>query len=265
MNDPVRRAVITAVMVQPDDGRMTPAMTSQQQTINFRGIRAQLEQEWNRLTTNPASIEQLARWDVAETRFIDFNELLRATGFGCVEVPGSEMVLRNLVALAASDHLAARVVLQRVLPGLVAAVRFRNRQMSPEVALSELVAAAWIVITTYDSRRNPGSIAAAIIDSSVYRAFKIERNRMSTESLETIERGLTHQESDALIELNELRDVLFEAERLGMSKDDIQLVFSVATGTSTEVLAKQIGITSRAVRYRCQRLFQELAAIAQTV
>ena len=98
-------------MVQPDDGRMTTAITPQQQTINFRGIRAQLEQEWHRLTTDPTSIEQLSGWSVAESRFTDFNDLLRATGFGCVDVPGSEMLLRNLVSLAASDHLAARVVL----------------------------------------------------------------------------------------------------------------------------------------------------------
>ena len=255
--------MITAVMVRSDDDHMATATTSQRHTINFRGIRAQLEQEWNRLTADPASLQQLSRWDITEARFTDFDELLRATGFGYVQAPGSETLLRSLVALAATDHLAARVVLQRVLPGLVAAVRYRNRQMSPETALSDLIAAAWLVIATYDSRRNPSSVAAAIIDSAVYRAFKVERSRKVSEPLEHVERVLAQCESNAVAELNELREVLCEAERLGMSKDDIRLVFSIATGTSTETLAKEFGITSRAVRYRSQRLVENLAAIAR--
>ena len=260
----MKPSVITAVMVPSDDDPMKTTTTAPNKNLNLRGIRAQLEQEWNHIVSDPNALKELTKWSFDGGCFNEFNELLRATGFGCVEVAGSESLLRQLVALAGHDRLAARVVLQRVLPGLVAAVRLRNRQMTPEVALSELIAAAWIVITTYDDRRNPGSVAAAIIDSSVYRAFKIERNQRSSEPLENVERVLAHSDSDAFTELAELREVLSEAERLGMSKDDIRLVFSVATGTSTETLAKEIGITSRAVRYRCQRLFNELAVIAQT-
>jgi len=260
----VRLLVITAVMAPSDDEPMKPRATSQKETLNLRGVRAQLEREWNQLIVNPRALKELRNWNFDGQCFDEFDKLLRATGFGCVDVAGSESLLRQLVSLAGRDHLAARVVLQRVLPGLVAAVRFRNRQMTSEIALSELIAAAWIVITTYDGRRNPGSVAAAIIDSSVYRAFKVERNRRTTEPLDNVERVLAHSDSDALNELSELREVLSEAERLGMSKDDLRLVFSVATGTSTETLAKEIGITSRAVRYRCQRLFKELAVIAQT-
>lgn len=260
----VRPSVITSVMVHADDGRMKTTTTSLKEPLKLRGIRAQLEREWDHLATDPNSLEELRNWRFDGQRFDNFNQLLRATGFGCVNVEGSELLLRQLVSLARNGGLAARVVLQRILPGLVAAVRFRNRQMTPEMALSELVASAWIVITTYDERRNPGSVAAAIIDSSVYRAFKVERNRASTEPLEHVERILAQCDSDAFTELAELREVLSEAERLGMSKEDLRLVFSVATGTSTETLAKEIGITSRAVRYRCQRLFKELAVIAQT-
>lgn len=260
----VRLSVITPVMGSSDDEPMKTTAISTKESLNLRGVRAQLEREWNHLVVDPKALKDLRNWSFDGQCFDEFDALLRATGFGCVDVDGSESLLRQLVSLAGRDGLAARVVLQRVLPGLVAAVRFRNRQMTPEMALSELIAAAWIVITTYDERRNPGSVAAAIIDSSVYRAFKIERNRQATEPLENIERGLAHSDSDAFAELAELREVLSEAERLGMSKDDLRLVFSVATGTSTETLAKEIGITSRAVRYRCQRLFKELAVIAQT-
>lgn len=263
MNISVKFTVNAAVMGPSDDGPMNSTISSPPTPQNLRGIRAQLEREWNRLIVDPTAIAKLESWTLNGRRFDSFSNLLHDTGYGCHDVKGSEALLRELVALAASERLAARCVLQRVLPGLVAAVRYRNRQMSPETALSDLIAAAWLVIATYDSRRNPSSVAAAIIDSAVYRAFKVERSRKATEPLEHVERVLAQCESNAVAELNELREVLCEAERLGMSKDDIRLVFSIATGTSTETLAKEFGITSRAVRYRSQRLVENLAAIAQ--
>ncbi|MGB0148980.1 MAG: hypothetical protein ACPF97_08870, partial [Ilumatobacteraceae bacterium] len=169
---------------------MNSTISSPPTPQNLRGIRAQLEREWNRLIVDPTAIAKLESWTLNGRRFDSFSDLLHDTGYGCHDVKGSEALLRELVALAASERLAARCVLQRVLPGLVAAVRYRNRQMSPETALSDLIAAAWLVIATYDSRRNPSSVAAAIIDSAVYRAFKVERSRKATEPLEHVERVL---------------------------------------------------------------------------
>ena len=88
-------------------------------------------------------------------------------------------MLRRLVIRAADDELAARIVLQRVLPGLLALVRRRQSRFGDDM-LEHLVAAAWIAIRTFAPNRRPACMAAALIGEADHACFCRPGRRRST-------------------------------------------------------------------------------------
>ena len=94
----------------------------------------QLDREWARLRRRATAIRTVRGWD-GDTTFrdavqtvSDLDELVAATQ-PRVGPPGSgDAILRRLVELAAADELAGRIVLQRLLPGLISQSR---RWMQP--------------------------------------------------------------------------------------------------------------------------------------
>ena len=101
--------------------------------------------EWRALPApDPTSWTRARSWGVTDVAFADLDGLLRLAGFGAASTAAGNEVLRRLARLGRHDELAARVVLQRVLPGLLATVARRRR--SPDGAFEELVGAAWVTI-----------------------------------------------------------------------------------------------------------------------
>lgn len=88
------------------------------------------------------------------------NDNLREV-FACRRDPvRSQPVLKALATLAADDDIAARTLLQMMLPGLITlAARVGN---DDEAAIDEIISLAWERIRTYPCQRN-GSVAANII------------------------------------------------------------------------------------------------------
>jgi len=176
----------------------------------------------------------------------------------------AEGVLRRLVERAQSDELAARVVVQRIVPGLISATRHRPSDMSADDALQELVAAAWIAVRSYDPKRSPSCISAALINDAVYRVFKSDRRRREKRPEVLVDpqdwRSLTATDDQVL---DRVREVLIEARVHGIDPVNLEALRRVLLTGSTERVAEAMGISPRAVRYRCSRVSSELAAIAQ--
>ena len=89
----------------------------------------------------------------------DLEQIIDATGTAgaarSAAVRGSEAALLQLVVLAQHDQLAGRIVIQRLLPGLIRhAARYRSRRDDIDPA-EIVVAAAWIAIRRYDTDRAP--------------------------------------------------------------------------------------------------------------
>src|SRR5262245_29022088 len=83
-------------------------------------VARRLNDEWRRLATSPAFRVHLRQWPVMLARYDDGNQLLAATGRdGGLPTAEADQLLAVLIALAHHDELAARVVLQRVIPGLI--------------------------------------------------------------------------------------------------------------------------------------------------
>ncbi len=122
-------------------------------------------------------LDRVRSWDVTATPFRSLDELLRLAGFKVAHSAATDEVLRRLVVVAAVEPLAARIVLQRLLPGLLAIVR-REQQRDRDVDAFDLLAAeAWLAIVTYRADLRPTDVAAKLLNDARHRAFTTPRRK----------------------------------------------------------------------------------------
>ncbi len=86
-------------------------------------------------------------------------------------------MLRRLVVLAATEPLAARIVLQRLLPGLLAIVRREQQRDRAVDAFDQLAAEAWLAIVSYRADLRPTDVAAKLLNDARHRAFTTPRRK----------------------------------------------------------------------------------------
>lgn len=194
----------------------------------------------------------------------DLNTLLAAAGAGGT-AGGAEAddVLGRLVRRAPGDTVAARTVLQRVLPGLIAAARRRAGAEKIVVGslLDELVATAWTVIVTYPVERRPAKFAVNIVRDSEYLAFvRARRLRHVIEELSgdaltggrAPSCGADGRREDEAPNASETVDVMLaRAEAYGLGGDDLRLLRALyLDGRAVDEVADEHAIGARALRYR---------------
>ncbi len=131
-----------------------------------------LDRQWPDVATSPEARRALIRWAndhevLAGMR--DLRDVLESRRDPRV----AREVLSILAGLAPTDELAARTLLQVLLPGFVRLVGTLG-QDDPE-AQDELVALAWERIRTYPSTR-PGSVAANVILDVRKQYVKLRRD-----------------------------------------------------------------------------------------
>jgi hypothetical protein len=204
--------------------------------------------EWSQLRHRPDALRRAAGWHLVEAPLRDLDQVLDALGHDRAAGPDHEIAMRQLVDRACTDQLAARVVLQRILPGLLALVR-RCGWMS-EQPLDDLVGAAWISITAFDPARAPRCLAAALIDDARHRAFRAPRRRASAGEVpvevdpERVPATVRLHPSDELAELFAL------ATGAGVPGDDIDLLRRLLAARQVADVAAELGVTTRTVRNR---------------
>ena len=218
--------------------------------------------EWTRLRTRPDALRRATRWGLTDDPVGDLDQVLAAVGFETPGTPDAEQRLRQLVVLASADELAARVVVQRLLPGLLAVVRRRRRSGHGSTAFDELLATVWISIRTYNPNRNPSCLAAALISDADYRAFRsAKRRRSSTERPIEIDDS-THVAEHRPCASDELDELLTEALEAGVSRDDIDLLRQLVDAPRAIDLADQLQVTPRTIRNRRDRITDRLREVA---
>jgi DNA-directed RNA polymerase specialized sigma24 family protein len=251
-------------MNRPSSDRDHPQPRQRPGAEGRRGFARSLTAEWERTARRHAAIRRARSWAVVTTHFEDLHGLLALAGYERRDDPAAEGVLRRLVEQARSDELAARVVVQRIVPGLIGATRHRPSDMTADEALQDLVAAAWIAVRSYDPGRSPSCISAALINDAVYRVFKSDRRRREQRPEVLVDpqewRSLTATEDHVL---DRVREVLVEAALHDIDPVNVEALRRVLLTGSTEKVAAAMGISPRAVRYRCSRVADELAAIAR--
>lgn len=119
----------------------------------------QLDREWVELARSSRGRRALTRWaqrHPALQGIGDLDALLEARR----DPTRAPALLAALAVLAPDDQLAARTLLQALVPGLIRLARSTGND--DPAALVELVSIAWERIRTYPQTRN-GSVAANVL------------------------------------------------------------------------------------------------------
>ncbi len=218
--------------------------------------------EWDRLRTRPDALRRAARWALVEGSIDDLDQVLEAVGFETTRTPEAEQRLRRLVLLASDDELAARVLVQRLLPGLLAVVSKRRRGGYGATTFDDLLATLWISIRTYNPSRNPTSLAAALISDADYRAFRsAARKRSSTERPVDID-DTTQIATSTPCASDELDQLLNDALEAGVPDSDIDLLRQLIDTPTAIDLARRLNVTPRTIRNRRDRITDRLREVA---
>ena len=147
-----------------------------------------LQKEWDRLRHCPRSLRTVNSWGLADRPFHNLDEVLKAAGYlGARCDTSADWVLADIVRRAATDQLAARIVLQRVFPPMLAIGRRRGKMHRTgfDDAFSLVLSHGWEIIRTYPIDRRPTKIAANIVRDIEYFAFvRRERRRPKHERLD---------------------------------------------------------------------------------
>jgi hypothetical protein len=212
-----------------------------------------LDADWRRLVHSPAARDGLARWTRRQPLLdgiTDLSELLELR-----HGQGGPVVLQTLAEVAGFDDLAARVLLQALLPGIVR-IAGSVGDGDPD-AVVELLGYTWERIRTYPPDR-AGSVAANIL-LDVRKRYHREHHRSEPPS--PPER--THQQS---VEETAISRVLFgqvfQACRDGVITDQALLLIlrSRVADEDVAAIAAERAETVHAVTTRRCRAERRLRA-----
>lgn len=230
-----------------------------------RGPVGRVVTEWSRLTRRPAVLRTVNSWDFIDPPVTHLDEVLARAGFGRPTTDSEgDKILWHLADLAHTDELAARIVLHRILPALMAIARRRGRihPKGPYAAMEELLTTAWIVIRTYPSDRRPRKVAANLVRDCEYHAFVRQQRLRRPDELPTLDMGVIAQPEATCDPADELAELLSEARDAGVDEHDITLLQALAGGETTNNLALKLNVSPRTVRNWRLRAIEAVRQVA---
>ena len=241
-------------------------------------LTTQLDREWERMHRDPRVIRTTHEWldtglarpggalAAALTDLSDLDALIAATqrtdhrpGAVARRLGDPNQILLELLAVARSQQLAGRILLQRILPGLLSRSHHYVEPGFAHRIADIVVAAAWEAIHAYDYERRPRAVAAALISDSVFAAFRQpHRRRSATERVRPIAAWARQAADPSSEPLQELADVVAEAQRCGVDRHHLDLLRGLVRTGSTALVADELGVTDRTIRTRRDRAITEV-------
>jgi hypothetical protein len=224
------------------------------QHAHLHPFTTQLDEEWQHLRQHRRSIATVRSWgkyveeDIATTFAAvgDLEELVALT-------QRSSSLLGDRLLLAMIDHaqhdqLAGRIVVQRLLPGLISAAvkyRFQSDDDPAEVA----VGALWIAIQQYDATGRTRHPASSLISDAIFAAFRQSPRRRGAAEQPTEPTSFDYRvKASSPHAFEELATVVADARRAGVPTYDLDLLRHLVKAGSPGIVARQRDITSRTVR-----------------
>lgn len=251
---------------------------------HWRFTLSRLQREWDHLNLDRRLVAHIAGWDLPGLAAgADLDGVLVAAGLrsarpsdgprpgaadgGDGERVAGDRVLAALTVVAVDDPLAARVVLQRLLPGLSAMARRRSRSVDEHLRhTDELLGAAWTVIRSRPLRPRRDFVAAQLLRAIEHQVFVRQQRRLLVHELVEpaamdvpVEPG--GAAGDPLLEIVEvLRVAGVDALRDG----DVALISALLCSDRVRDAARRLRVSERTVRNHREamvgRLRQALAA-----
>lgn len=228
-----------------------------------------LDREWRRLCRQPSILATVAGWgivDPGEAPLADLDDLLARTGASRtadgraarsgratarVDDETANELLRRLLEVAAHDALAARIVLQRILPGLLTVVRVEQFRGHGVDAFDVLLAEAWVSIVSYPTTSRVSDIAARLLHDARHRAFtNPRRRRRVSETLCAPDRLAEPARRADRSAFEELTTLLGQARDGGLPARDVEVLAGIVNHGSSARLAAVLCMDQRSIRYR---------------
>lgn len=227
-----------------------------------------LGNEWSRLANARSAVRRVNSWGLPNTPVEHLDDVLTLAGFGRDSKDSvADRYLFLLVQRASTDELAARIVLQRLLPPLISVARRRGRITVGgfDEALTEVISHAWMLIRTYPTDRRPAKVASNLVRDSEYHAFvKPTRYQRYTIQLCDAE-SMTHIPAPAVEEsaMSILSD-LVDQSSASLSAHSRTILQKLASGMTVEQIAQAYGVQVRTARTWRRTAISELRARRQS-
>jgi hypothetical protein len=216
-----------------------------------------LDREWAVLVVSPGIRSTLRRWsdDPVLAKYADLGALIRALRRGARDPEHTNEILAALIRRAVVDDLAARTLLQALIPGLFNVTRRLGGAVIDEELEAQVLTEAFDRIRNYPLERRPRAIAANVIQDvfgRVCRARSRAQNQVADAA--PLEPSL-----DPSVEICELVEDALRAGHL--RRCDADLLLSVAVGHDTLTgRAQREGVTYQAMHERWRRARNRLRA-----
>jgi hypothetical protein len=220
----------------------------------------QLHAEWARLRHRLPALRRARAWGLPVERFESLDDLLAA--LAPIGGDHDDPLLGALVGRAGDDELAARIVLQRLLPGLCASARRHARTREEKLLFTnELIAAAWPVIRNAGPSLGTRFLLAKLVNQCEYRVFRQHhRRRLVFEPTDGTAFELVSVQSHP-DSLTEVIDLVAEAKRDGTLDDtDVEFVAALLSASTAREAAKRLKVSPRTVRNRREIVAYRLRA-----
>ncbi len=208
--------------------------------------------EWERLRFRSFTLRHVNAWPFMPSTVTDVDDILELAGFGrAIDDVSGDNMLWHLVKQAATDDIAARIVLHRILPPLMAMAKRRGRGMrgGMDAAMTDILSTAWCVIREFPHQRRTHKIAANLIRDIEYHAF-VRHHRLRHVEETAVGDDMLHQMvSDSSPSHHcDYLDMVNDAIAMGIDQQHITLLQAFADGSGNEDVAKELGVSSRTVR-----------------
>lgn len=207
--------------------------------------------EWERLRRRPATLRHVNSWPFLPRRVSDLDEVLELAGFGrAIDDIEGDQLLWHLVREGEHDDIAARIVLHRILPPLMAMAKRRGRvvQGGVHTAMVDVLATAWFVIRQYPHQRRLHKVAANLVRDIEYNAFVRHHRLRHVDERQVGDEILYQLVEDSAESYDGLMHVLQDAQEMGVDERHITLLREFSKGQRNEDVAEIMGISSRTVR-----------------
>jgi hypothetical protein len=222
---------------------------------------AALDHDWEALSATRTARAQLRLWAKVPTlaAFPHLDALIARVRRGAADPEGTDQILAALAARAPGDDLAARTLLQALLPGLRNVAKRLGHGRVDDDLEADVLAEAVARIRTYPIERRPRYIAANI----TWDVFgKLTRQCSRPNPTIAIDASVAETQDPSVEVCTLVTDALDEGK---LRAADARLLLDIAVGTDTiRTRAQREGITYDAMneRWRRARNRLRLAAVA---
>ena len=213
---------------------------------------ARLDEEWRHIVKASSSRSALHRWarrEPALSGFEDLDELLA----GRRQPDAAAPVLGALARLSPNDALAARTLLQALIPGLTELARTAG--YDDDSSFDDMVSIAWERIRTYPDTRT-GSVAANVILDVRKRYRAHRRFEAPTAPQPALQRTAVHPSpEEEVMHTHNVVDRIVAIRRTGLVSDRTLhlIVRTRVSGESLDEIAAKTAVTARCLFARRKR------------